>query len=63
MYRKIEFQYMQWRHLKVLKTSCSVRKICKPRIWNIQTASRNFLGMYPGHEPAKFVMIHSNISI
>jgi len=26
MYRKLELQYMQWWHSKVLKTGCSVRK-------------------------------------
>jgi len=45
---------MQWWHSKVLKTGCSIRKIFKSRIWNTRAASYYFLGMYPGHEPAKF---------
>jgi len=32
----------------------SVRKIFKPRKWNKQAASYNFLVMYPRHEPATF---------
>jgi len=45
---------MQWWHSKVLKTGCSVRNVFKSEMWNTQAASYNVLGMYPGHEPAKF---------
>jgi len=40
-------QYIQWWHSKVLETGCFVRKMFKPRIWNIQAATYSFLGMYP----------------
>jgi len=53
MYRKLELQYMQWWHSKVLKAACSVRKKFKSRTWNTRAARYKFQGVYPGHEPAK----------